>query len=509
MRQVIMSIIFVLCASSIHAQSPQTYYIDYAGGSNSNNGTSSSTPWKSHPYMQNAVGCAGAPHAYSHVAGDRFIFKGGVTWPFQCFGMDILLTGSSSSVMDGYDVDVTWFSGGSFTRPIFDLANNVPTVAGPIGGHNVINVESPSFVNINQIEIKRQGIVGGFSGPNIGHDCGVYFAVGGAGNVTNSFFHDWAATTTAIQAGWSNCAGGVGNANQVAGDTFSAQNSTDLTLASHVSFGGCSHNHAVMFSNRCLYAGQGALGYGNAHDNEFGWMSDQGATGLYAGNGIHTNVIENTWTGPSRFYNNWIHDVSSIGVVMLVCSSDIVVNNVIERAGGVPQIAVDPGGVCSSSGTATVEGNTVDCSQGVLCFRTTLRTGATIPALLLKNNLWISNGNPVCYNNPSAGCNNVVNVNASNNITMSSATANAQGITDSGKYALTAATNTPVGQGADVSSQCGTLPFLCSDVSGAFWTGLGGYKARPVAPDVGAYMFAGGVQPAKPSPPSNVLAVVQ
>jgi hypothetical protein len=52
-----------------------TYYIDYSSGSDSANGTTTSTPWKYSPGMPGFSG------SYTHSAGDVFVFKGGVTWP--------------------------------------------------------------------------------------------------------------------------------------------------------------------------------------------------------------------------------------------------------------------------------------------------------------------------------------------------------------------------------------------------------------------------------------------
>src|ERR1039457_1415043 len=74
--------VFFGLTASAHAA---TYYIDYAGGNNSNNGTSTSTPWKSQPYMTNAAGRGGALPTYPLDAGDHFILKGGETWPNPCF----------------------------------------------------------------------------------------------------------------------------------------------------------------------------------------------------------------------------------------------------------------------------------------------------------------------------------------------------------------------------------------------------------------------------------------
>lgn len=54
-----------------------THYIDFAAGSDGNNGTAKGTPWQYAPGMP---GCSSNCAAYSHSAGDHFIFKGGVTW---------------------------------------------------------------------------------------------------------------------------------------------------------------------------------------------------------------------------------------------------------------------------------------------------------------------------------------------------------------------------------------------------------------------------------------------
>src|SRR3954452_18289183 len=75
-----------------------TYYVDFASGSDSNGGTSKASPWQRCPGMQ------GFNHSYVHAAGDRFIFKGGVTWPASCFTMTISQGGSSGST-DYYGVD--------------------------------------------------------------------------------------------------------------------------------------------------------------------------------------------------------------------------------------------------------------------------------------------------------------------------------------------------------------------------------------------------------------------
>lgn len=56
--------------------SPTTYYVDYVGGNDSNNGTSTSTPWKHTPGNPTYKNCTLQP-------GDKVIFKGGVAYRDQ------------------------------------------------------------------------------------------------------------------------------------------------------------------------------------------------------------------------------------------------------------------------------------------------------------------------------------------------------------------------------------------------------------------------------------------
>ena len=101
----------------------RTFFVDFAGGSESNSGTSEASPWKRAPGMQ------GFEHAYTPQAGDHFIFKGGVTWPNSVFPLNATGEGTSSAE-DVYGVNESWFSGSSYTRPVFDAEGK------EIGGHD-------------------------------------------------------------------------------------------------------------------------------------------------------------------------------------------------------------------------------------------------------------------------------------------------------------------------------------------------------------------------------------
>jgi hypothetical protein len=91
-----------------------TYYIDFAEGADTNNGTATETPWKLAPGM---TGFAGS---YTHAVGDIFVFKGGVTW-----------TAPGSGTFAGRNITIG-YSGGSSTPDQY------------VGGQRCGQIGSPS-----------------------------------------------------------------------------------------------------------------------------------------------------------------------------------------------------------------------------------------------------------------------------------------------------------------------------------------------------------------------------
>jgi hypothetical protein len=477
---------------SAEAQTAKTYYIDYAGGSNSNSGTSNSAPWKTHPYMQTGGACtgSGSAPAYNHVAGDRFIFKGGATWPAACFGMNVA-NGGNSSVQDYYGADPNWFAGGSFTHPVFDLANSAPVATGPLGGRNVIWV-SGGFITFDNIEIKRQFIAGGHSGPNTGYDCGIYFNGTNGNIVQNGYFHDWVSDAANINAGFSNCAGGIGqNSGSYTADSMTIGDAA----GSPVPFGGCFANAAEVKNSTCHDVSQGVNGYGSVHDSEFYGITDVATRSPYA-NGIHTNVIQQTYPGGSgSVYNNVIHG-NTLGQVVGMCPTTNFYNNVMwGNSGAGADILVDTGvNACTvNTGTvANIYNNTVDCSNGVSCLRIT-RSGQTIGTVNVKNNQWITSGSAVSVELT------ITSMNQGNNITMSPSSAASQGYSIANQFMPTSSSSPTVNAAVNLSGLCGgALGAFCSDrlhVQRTTW-------------DVGAYVF-NGQSTAKPPAPTNLVANVQ
>jgi hypothetical protein len=150
------------------ANTGNAYYIDYSSGSDTNDGLTTSTPWKHHPFMRGA-----AVKGYSHHAGDCFYFKGGVTWPNSALQVS-LTSGGTSGNEDYYgpDPDQSWFAGSSWTRPRLDIGAapvyvpNSTTATGNIWNYLASNIIVDSFEIVNAIASDSVGQQTIFS-PNI------------------------------------------------------------------------------------------------------------------------------------------------------------------------------------------------------------------------------------------------------------------------------------------------------------------------------------------------------
>ncbi len=150
------------------------YYIDFSAGSDSNNGTSKSSPWKHAPGMQ---GCSSTCASTTPRGGQGFIFKGGVTWDYTTQLWTWSWSGGSGSpIYLGYDP--SWYSGSSWTRPVISGSGKISTQMSMSGTY--VNVDNFEFANM----FNNQGCC----------SQNVYaFAVTNSGNrsvnLYNSYFH--------------------------------------------------------------------------------------------------------------------------------------------------------------------------------------------------------------------------------------------------------------------------------------------------------------------------------
>lgn len=480
------------------AQSGRTFYIDYANGSNGNSGTTKSSPWKSHPYMQTGGACTGTGNApaYAHQTGDHFIFAGGVTWPAACFQMTIAAGGSSASAHDVYTVDQTWFSGGGFTKPVFDLAQNTT-----IGGNNVIKIYA-SNITIDGVEIKNQKVSSNGVSPCDAATINFY----GVSNITvsNALVHDWVASSVSSGQLSGHDTGSIcggGNAGNYLVDSTIVHDQNGKIGSAAVGFGGCFRNIGEVANSVCHNVGDGDVGYGQVHDSEFYNITNAEVAFDPA---VHTNVIEVFYLGDGPIYNNLIHDNNPVGLTISVCAGPSLYNNVFWNNGNAA-ILIDPGGngggSCGNQSTAisNIYNNTI--APGPNYVVRGLSRGITIGGINLKNNHWITDTTPTCFNNAGSGCENVTSVNQANNVTMTTSTATSQGYTAANKLAPTSSSNGTVKTAISLSGLCsGTLSSLCSDLL---------HNPRLLSWDAGAYEFGGSTQTTKPNPPSGLAAFVQ
>jgi hypothetical protein len=154
---VFVTCLFLLLSSQMAIAA--TYYIDYNAGDDSNNGKSTSTPWKYSPGMSHFTG------SYSHSAGDVFVFKGGVTWAATGSDSTVLTIGNSGGsgnpdiYMGGQQCAKTGSvscNGGTawgIGYPVFD--------GGALNGMLGIYASAKSYITLDGFKIQNVGYTDG------------------------------------------------------------------------------------------------------------------------------------------------------------------------------------------------------------------------------------------------------------------------------------------------------------------------------------------------------------
>jgi len=467
---------FLLLSESAFAQ--QTYYIDCAAGSDANNGTAKATPW------QHAPGMVGRTGSYTHVAGDRFIFKGGVTCPASFFPWTISSSGTSGS-RDYYGVDQTWYSGASWARPIFD-GERVTTMG------QMITING-SFLTFDNFEIKNHGAAVG--------TIPVTLYLGGSNNIA-SYIYIHAHYVSSCTADSANGFFGIalrGTNNII--DHYTKDGSDGVpagTIGGAIGTAGGTGNTQIRYSTihdvpNAICCGTYGDVFGNTIYNV-----------LTSCAGTHENAIENlsnAWR--LRVYNNLIHDVR-VGVVLLVCGNTDIYNNVFYHNGpSAIQIDTNCGGEASAH--AYVYNNTIEGTNygaGILG-GVNNRSGATLGALTIKNNHGITNAGGAMWSNMNLVTTLDSDSGTSSEPIMTLAQAAAAGYTytETNPYSPPSGSSPTVGVALSLTSSCGSLPGQCSDKLGV---------ARPTSGpwSAGAYEAPQSTS-GKPIAPTNLTATVQ
>ena len=458
---------FILLASSSLVNA-MTYYISWADGSDSNAGTSKPSPWKRHPFMKSFGG------AYTHAAGDVFVFKGGSanTWPVSCFQMLIPAGGSGAGVRDAYTADPTWYSGGSFTRPLFDFQSTLIGPGGWTAGAGVL-LQAASYVTFDNIELANfraaleQNGVSLWGTMSITLDSCNYFTL------TNCIVRDW--SQPLVSGSVPNGAAGGGAIMKV--------NSGVGHIVTHSEL----HQAGIPASARTGTAAWniGELAFSSVHDI--------GGSAFMYGQLFHDNVISNI-TNPSDLkahanvalcpggltaYNNVIHDIENRALI-IACepgqygvSQDLIYNNVIWNVGQ-PCMQVDTRWPLSTSSTSRFFNNTVVGSEGTgwgLLVGNSSGASTQLGTFVANNNHIISQNAIGSAQGVTVGSSTTLS-----NLIQTLPAANALGYTTANSYAPLDATKPTVAAAVDESA------YFTTDVLG---------NPRPSAGlwNIGAYAF--------------------
>jgi len=571
MRRSIPVALFILIAGFVTIPSAfaTTYYIA-ASGSDSNNGTSKTTPWLHAPGMKN---CSGTCASASPKPGDQVIFRGGDTWHFgnsslspytgACTQYPGSVTcwlwqwGGSSGSPIYIGVDQTWYSGSSWVRPVMTGDNALSTgfVSGctyddsttiflALSGSNYLTLDNFDWQGacLAATSVTGQYIFNKANSHTI---------------IENNYFHGMTAAVSSQDnffAIMGNHANGLVTYNQIVGNVF------DCSDCSQGVQGSAACNQGFFPNTSACVMGGGVYSEAyDIHDNVFRYMSNMvvvnnGYTAhdnlfeynyeSYSPSAIapHPNVINQVGNIPGTniyFYNNVMrHVYSSEALYLTVGANAYVFNNVAYDigdnglgGGGVPFACYSMGTVSNtgseqlyfynntSDGTPNADGEG-GCQVNA--------SGANSPNEAWNGTFNFENNHFIGYSpatlssfiHVSSGASETT-VDNGHEIFQTEAVANGQGYTASNAYAPTSGSGGTVGAGVNLASLCSTFSSdseLCGGTSGGAseQSGSGGeiagYPTIPmVARPSGGAWDAGAYElgGALPAPGTGLTAVVQ
>jgi hypothetical protein len=491
--QIVLLLGVVLVGKSAFAT---TYYVDFSSGNDSYSGTSKSDPWQHAPGMYSCTANCGAADPQP---GDSFIFKGGVTWPNASFPITWKWSGTSSAPIY-IGVDKTWYTGSSWTRPIWD-AGGAPMNNLSSTNQAFVNINGYSYVIFDNFEMK------GFNWNNNSITGG---CIGTAGStyitVENVYVHRWTHTGSAT-ASYFNCFYGDTNPPFALGSlldhvVFDGSDSTNGGDSGAFTYAWPSVKYCVIHNtpNALLLNGHGEVAYNLIYNI----MTDFG--------GGHENAIEPLGgDGTLYVHDNVIHDIH--GEAFFAGASPIVYawNNLWYNLDG------NPPGIDARYNASTdyYFNNTIVPKSGGDCFNG--HGGTYRPTVIVANNHCITT-NPSIWS-PTSN----YNVRWITNILMSPTTAARQGYTSSETYAFSpaAGTNSTVGAGTNLTSSwpsgysTNDTTYACTEqtifgvVQSVCPTRTAVARPSSGAWDVGAYAYILNSGGPAPRPPTGLRAVVQ
>lgn len=460
-----LTLVFLLSLSA----NATTYYISKASGNNSNNGLTKLLAWSDDPYSPAFTG------TYVHSAGDVFIFEAGNTWPSSEFPIIDADSGASASVPDQRMVDPTWFSGGSFSPPIFD--NQLADVAS-YSGHAMLKFTG-SFQTVNGIIFTNaayNSLHFDTSGINIG--AGQYVVVTNCafGNIINNVTPLTGSDAfTWIQGSTS---GSVGT----------KTTHCYFTCLPSTAYVGLAVNYCDTFEyNTVEYIPNAFIGICTVcQNNTIRFIQHSEDTSVHEncleifippGNSyIRNNIVTNNAAGE-------LMDISALDITSNDVATVYVYNNLIANNFGTLTPAMQFDGSAPNSGHYGYRGNGIAWnntiqdaepsgqSQGYI--RVVGRTGSQFATIIAQNNHFITEGSGLVQ--ADAGFLGTITEN--HELVENNSTANAAGYTQANSWMPTALNSPTVGIGSTAPSSIFTSS-LNGVVRGFLW-------------DIGAYQIAG------------------
>jgi glucuronoarabinoxylan endo-1,4-beta-xylanase len=471
-------------------------YFIAAAGNDANTGTDEAHPWAHAPGMYGSSSNSLANINLS--PGTGIIFRGGDTWhygngtttstglPWTC-GYPYSCSGTATNPVY-IGVDLTWYAGASWTRPIFNMDNplSTSTVAscvyddGSMTGalnHEPVFFYSVSYVIFDDFEFK------GYCWDN---QHGTYIYENGVGlEMLRLYFHGW----TYVPETGATCNGGLCDVNHMitggAGPVTFAFNTFDGFDSSPNSGAAMYAQNAYDVHNSVFrHLSNGMVGgpIHTFHDNLAEYLT------LSYDNATHANVWEFLSADPGNnyYYNNVIRNVSNDGGIKLwvrtgsQTSTDYVYNNVIYGSTNTNCFNYSQAVAGTTTNTVNFFNNTFD--QCTIDSAGNSLTNAFAGTFNFENNQFIGYGAQNLAAVWSAGGTTTTAVDLGGNIYQTEATANSQGYVAATNYLVTSASGATVGAGSNLTSTCSTVgTALCSD------TTLGDTRTPNARPTSGAW----------------------
>lgn len=446
-----------------------THYIAYDTGNNANDGLTKATAWKT---WGNFNGIALTP-------GDRYIFKGGVTYPMQQMGTLVINSSGTAGNLVYFGVDPTWYVGASFTPPRFDAQNAEWT-----GGYDVgIQINGGNYIQIDDLDFLNacwQGV------KPAGQDPGWICEISGCrGNVfSNNRFLGWShGPSTTTPDNFACIRGSMSASPYDAGsvitncvmDGYTVANSTDHQSSGiGISrFGGSVTNCLIRNLVNGYLTGQPS-GTPDIGHNEIGPIYNS-----YDVN-AHDNGLFVLYGGTWNIHDNFIHDTHSV-CVYIGYSGDTTRwwNNVIWNNTQSAMFSVD---TQVSGGSAYFWNNTLADTYGNGFWGIGKTAGHFFNVLSVINNHLIGSGYLTNFTG-GATLNTFVYANSPRQTV---GQANVQGYTVGNLWKPTSMNCVTIGAGQDGTAWNGGV--LLADV-------LGTVRPQAQGWDVGAYEYANNVSP--------------